>query len=134
MIFLDTNYIVALSLKQHEDYKRANEIWETIGIKKKIISKLIIVEVLNVLNKRLKVNMELTEKVCKFMADELVVINEMNDIGCYTKAMKYMKQYYPERIQFADCVFIAVIEELEIEEIVSFDSHFDLNKNIKRIH
>lgn len=29
---------------------------------------------------------------------------------------------------------MAVMEDLEITEILSFDKHFDLNKNIKRIY
>jgi len=131
MIFLDANFIIAYSLKRHDDYKRANEIWETLENKDKIISRLTIAEVLNVLNIRLKTNLELTEKVCKFMFDELIIINDTN---YYIKAMKYLKLYYPKRVAFFDCVYMALMEELGINEIATFDEDFDLNKNIKRIH
>ncbi|WP_157082521.1 PIN domain-containing protein [Methanobrevibacter cuticularis] len=47
--------------------------------------------------------------------------------------MKQLKLYYPKRIAFFDCVYMALMEELGIKEIASFDEDFDLNKNIKRI-
>jgi len=131
MIFLDANFIIAYSLKRHEDYDRANEIWEDIENKDKLISRLIVAEVLNVLNTRLKTNIELTEKVCKFMFDELIIANDME---YYIKAMKQLKLYYPERIPFFDCVYMTLMEEIGIKKIASFDKHFDLNKNIKRIY
>jgi len=40
----------------------------------------------------------------------------------------------PERIPFNGCIFVALMEDYGINEILSFDSHFDLNKNIKRIY
>lgn len=131
MIFLDANFIIALFLKKHDNYIRATEIWEDIQNKDKIISRLTIAEVLNVLNIRIKANIELIEKVCKFMFDELIIIN---DIDYYIKAMKHLKLYYPERITFFDCVYMALMEEIGIKEIATFDEDFDLNKNIKRIH
>ena len=131
MIFLDANFIIAYSLKRHDNYDRANEIWETLEKKDKIISDLIILEVLNVLNTVLKTNVELTEKVYKFMTNDLIVLH---DNEYYDKGMKHLKEYYPKRIQFSDCVYMALMEDLGIKKIATFDKHFDLNKNIKRIH
>jgi len=131
MIFLDTNFIISLFLKKHDNHDRATEIWRNIQNEDKIISRLTIAEVLNVLNIRVKANIELTEKVCKFMFDELIIIN---DIDYYIKAMKHLKLYYPERIAFFDCIYMVLMEELGIKEIATFDEDFDLNKNIKRIH
>jgi predicted nucleic acid-binding protein len=131
MIFLDANFIIAYSVKGHKNYNRAIEIWETIEDKDKIISKLIIAEILNVLNTRLKTNIELIEKVCKFIANELIILQ---DEQYYIKGLKLLKEYYPKRIQFTDCVYMALMEDLEIKEIITFDRHFDLNKKIKRIY
>jgi predicted nucleic acid-binding protein len=64
------------------------------------------------------------------MFDELIVAN---DHDYHNKAMEYMNLYYPERITFFDCVYMALMEDLGIEEIATFDTHFDLNNNIKRI-
>jgi predicted nucleic acid-binding protein len=45
-----------------------------------------------------------------------------------------MNKCYSERIAFFDCIYMALVEDLEIKNIASFDAHFDLNKNIKRIY
>ena len=82
-------------------------------------------------NTRLKENIELTKKVYNFMFDELIVAN---DYDYYNEALKYMDSYYPERIAFFDCIYMALMEDLKINEILSFDDHFDLNENIKRIY
>ena len=131
MIFLDANFIISYFVKRQDDYDRANEIWETLKDKDKIISKLIMAEVLNVLNTRLKTNIELTEKIFKFMSNELIVVPDEEH---YINGFKYLKEYYPERLQFSDCVYMALMEDLGIKEIATFDEHFDLNKNIKRIY
>ena len=131
MIFIDANFIISLFLKKHDNYNRASEIWKDIKNKDKIISKFVVAEVLNVLNVRLKENIELTNKVYKFMFDELVVVD---DHDYHNKAMDYMNFYYPERIPFFDCVYMALMEELGIKKIVSFDEHFDNKENIIKIH
>jgi len=131
MFFLDANFIIAYFLKGHDNYNRANEIWGTLENKDKIISDLIVAEVLNVLNTRLKANIELTKKVYKFMINDLIVFQ---DKEYYPEGFKYLEKYYPERLQFTDCVYMALMEDLGIKEIATFDTHFDLNKDIKRIH
>ena len=131
MIFLDANFIISLSLKKHTNYKKATEIWEYIENKEKITSKFVVAEVLNVLNTRLKENIELSNKVYKFIFNELIVAD---DYDYHDEALEHMNLYYPERIPFFDCIYMALMEDLGIKEIATFDSHFDLNKNIKRIY
>jgi len=131
MIFLDANFIIAYFLKGHDKYNRANEIWKILEHEDKVISDLIVAEVLNVLNTNLKVNIELTNKVNNFMNNELIIFH---DEEYYFEGFKYLERYYPKRLQFTDCVYMALMKDLGINEIASFDGHFDLNKNIKRIH
>lgn len=89
-------------------------------------------EVLNTLNVRLKQNIELSEKAYKLIYNSSTVLY---DTDYYDKGLEYMKLYYPnDRLPFNDCVYMALMEDLEIKEIATFDSHFDLNKNITRIH
>ena len=131
MIFLDTNFIIALSLKNHAKNSRAVEIWGSVENDKKVTSKLVVGEVWNVLNTRLKVNMELMEKVYKFIYTTSTVLND----HYYEKmGVEQLKLYYPERLPFNDCIYMAIMEDLKIKKILSFDKHFDLNKNIERIH
>ena len=131
MIFLDANFVIALSLKKHDKHERATEIWNNILNKEKITSKTVVAEVSNVLNTRLKENIELTNKVYKFMFNKLIVAY---DYDYHDEALKHMNLYYPERVPFFDCIYMALMEELGIKEIATFDKHFDLNKNIKRIN
>ncbi|KZX15806.1 hypothetical protein MBCUT_13100 [Methanobrevibacter cuticularis] len=64
------------------------------------------------------------------MINNIIIIY---NIDYYIEGMKQLKLYYPKRIAFFDCVYMALMEELGIKEIASFDEDFDLNKNIKRI-
>jgi predicted nucleic acid-binding protein len=41
---------------------------------------------------------------------------------------------FKKRIPFFDCVYMALMEDLRINEIASFDEHFDNRKEIVRIH
>jgi predicted nucleic acid-binding protein len=43
-----------------------------------------------------------------------------------------MLDYLPERIPFFDCLYIELMQELEISKIVTFDEHFN-NKGIEVI-
>jgi len=131
MIFIDANFIIALSVKKHDKYDKAIKLWENIENEEKITSKLVVTEVINVLNVSLKQNIELTEKVYKFIANNITILY---DHDYHAKAMDYMKLYYPKRLPLNDCVYMSLMEDLGITEILSFDNHFDLNKNIKRIY
>lgn len=61
MILLDTNYIIALFIGDHEFNKRATKIYQSID-KEKIISRLVITEVITVLNIKIKSDNEIIKK------------------------------------------------------------------------
>ena len=131
MIFLDASFIISYFLKKHEDHKRTAELWEKYEDKERIISNLIIAEVSNVLHSRLKVNFELTQKVFKFMSNDLILLD---DTSYYQYALDIMNSFYSvTRVPFFDCVYMALTEDYGINKMLSLDSHFDLNKNIKMI-
>ena len=50
----------------------------------------------------------------------------------YKQTIKISKKYNGS-LGYADCTSIAIMEELQINEIVSFDSHFDNKEKIIRI-
>jgi predicted nucleic acid-binding protein len=54
MIFLDANFLVSFYMEDEKDHERALEIMGTFKNKKKIISKLIIGETINILFTKLK--------------------------------------------------------------------------------
>lgn len=131
MIFLDANFIVSLNLKKHDDYKKAKKLWDLYKNEKTVISNLVIVEVITVLYVQLKHNLELIEKVYKFMMDELIIID---DSKYHDDALNLLKSYYPDRIPIADFIYMALMNDFKITDILSFDGHFDNKENINRIY
>ena len=80
---------------------------------------------------RFKSNIELSTKVCNFIFDRSIVIN---DCSYHKEAFNIMDYYYPNRIPFADCLYLALMYDLGIKKIVSFDKHFNNIEGIERIH
>ena len=80
---------------------------------------------------RFKSNIELSKKVYNSIFDKFTVIDD-NDY--HNEAFHIMSYYCPDRLPFADCIYLALMMDLGIKEIASFDSHFDNKKGIIRIH
>ncbi|MDR2545086.1 MAG: type II toxin-antitoxin system VapC family toxin [Methanobrevibacter sp.] len=131
MIFVDASFLVSLITKEPGSYDRAIELWEKNKHEDKLITPSVISEVINTLNVRLKVDIELIDYACEFMHDNLVITD---DYEYHAGAVKNIKSFQPSRVPFFDCLYMNVMEELGIKEILCFDKHFDLNKNIKRIY
>ena len=131
MIFVDASFLVSLITEEPYTFKRASELWEENKYKDKLITYSIISEVINTLNVKLKVKVELINYAYKFMQDNLLIAD---DYDYYGESVKIIKNFIPSRVPFFDCLYMAVMEDLEINEILSFDKHFDLNKKIKRVY
>jgi predicted nucleic acid-binding protein len=132
MIFADANYLIALFIKDHDHNKQALKIWDKINQKKIVISNSIILEVMTVLNIKLKVSQEQLEKAYSRLYSGRFGIVE--DIHINDKTMQRMITYLPERLPFFDCLYIELMKQLEIKEIVSFDEHFDNKESIIRVY
>ncbi|MDR2831295.1 MAG: type II toxin-antitoxin system VapC family toxin [Methanobrevibacter sp.] len=104
MIFLDTNFIIGYFIKGHEFYKKSNKLFDESQNKEMILSNLIINELTNTLNFKLKKNINEIEKV--YTNNDFIVLD---DSKYNQKAVEYMKLYYPKRIHFNDCIFMALI-------------------------
>ena len=87
-----------------------------------------IVETLNLLRKRLKRN--LIADVYNNILKTSNVFDEHREM--YDRAIE-ISQKYKGKIGYADCTTIAIMEELNIYEIASFDEHFDNKEKIIRI-
>jgi len=134
MIFFDTNVIVDCFIKKYNDgkknnrHQRAIELWNSVD-ETKIISNLVIVEVINILYLKLEKNKELVKKVYNILFNDFEIIE---DSKYYNIGIKKL-QKYDEKLSINDCIYLAIMEDYGIEKIVSFDSHFD-NKGVKRIY
>ncbi|KZX17535.1 tRNA(fMet)-specific endonuclease VapC [Methanobrevibacter cuticularis] len=125
MIFLDANFLINFYVKTNKDYERANELMEEMKNKERIISNLVIMEVITVMNVKLKQDHYLVSKVYKELNENYKVIIDNDFYGngfeILTKQMKKNKR----RIPLFDSVYIALMRELGIKKIATFDNHFD---------
>ncbi|MGL6298914.1 MAG: type II toxin-antitoxin system VapC family toxin [Methanobacteriaceae archaeon] len=130
MIFLDANYIIALFIEEHEFNKRAKEIYQSIH-EEKIISRLVITEVITVLNIKIKADTEVIKKVYRQMHNNFSIIE---DHYFHDKAVQKLFKYNERNLSLFDCIYITLMEELGITEIVTFDEHFENREGIVRIY
>jgi predicted nucleic acid-binding protein len=129
MIFLDANYIISLFVEDHKFHERAKEIDELLIGKEQIISRLVISEVITILNIKLKASNEVIERAYNQMYNYYEVIE---DHYFYDKGLEKILKYDDKDLSLFDCIYMAVMEELGIKKIVTFDNHFT-NKGIEVI-
>jgi predicted nucleic acid-binding protein len=130
MIFLDASYLISLVVDEHENHEKAEEIFNNyIWDKEKIISKLVISEVITVLDKNLNANHDLLKKTYIYLNNDFAIVE---DSIFFDDAMQQVLKY--KRLGFFDSMYIAIMEILQIKEIASFDKDFDKIKGIIRIH
>jgi len=127
MIFLDTSFLISFFVNKEEDHYRAVEIAKTIENREKIISKLVIAETITVLKKKLP-----TKDIIKIY-EVLQDFTTVEDTHLFDKAFEQFVKYDGE-ISFFDAVYIIIMDEFGIYEIVSFDEDFDNKDRIMRIH
>lgn len=130
MIFLDANFLMALFIETEEEHEIANKIYEKIKNKDLIISNSIILEVMTVSNIKIKVSKEKLEEMYNKLNSGTIKIIE--DISLYDDSMKRQLSYLPQRLPFNDCLYIELMEQMNIKEIATFDKHFN-NKGIEVI-
>ena len=129
MIFLDANFLVSFYIETEEHHKRALEIMGDIKEDKKVISKLIIAEAVNILFTKIKSDKDLIKRVYEELNNEYNVID---DFYFYDKTIKKIMDAN-KRFPFFDYVFITLMGELGIEKIATFDKHFNNIEGIERI-
>jgi predicted nucleic acid-binding protein len=130
LIFLDTNYLVSYYIPTEKHHKRALEIYQEIKNKEKIISRSIIAETINILHNKIKVDFQDIKKVYKELNNKYHVIE---DNYYYDRTIQRILKD-KKRLPFFDNLYIVLMEDLGIKEIVSFDKHFNNIDSIERIH
>ncbi|MGL4669550.1 MAG: type II toxin-antitoxin system VapC family toxin [Methanobacteriaceae archaeon] len=130
MIFLDANYIIALFIEDHKFNERAKEIYKSID-NEKIISRLVITEVITVLNIKIKADNGIIKKVYQQMYNNFSVIE---DHYFHDKAVQKLLKYNEKDLSLFDCIYMVLMEELGINEIATFDEHFENREGIMRIY
>jgi len=129
MIFLDASYLVSLIFEGHDKHEKAKELYEKMDNKEKIISKLVITEVITVLDKKLKVSKELIKHAYTYLNEDFNIID---DYVFFDSAMEQVLKQ--KHLGFFDCMYIFIMKKLEIEELATFDKDFNKIKWIKIVN
>ena len=130
MIFFDANFLVSFYIGDEEYHERALEIMEMSKNKKKIISKLIIGETINILFTKLKIDKNRIKEIYENLNNDYTLVD---DNYIFDKTVdKIMNS--DKRFPFFDYVYITLMEDLGIKEIATFDKHFENIDGVMRIH
>ena len=127
MIFIDTSFIIATVSKIDSWHERAMELLPEVKKEERVISELIISEVITLVGtlhgSKAAVN------VYNYIKDNHTIYKDKKlldeSIPIYSK--------YNGNLSLADSTAIAVMKELKIEKIASFDPNFD-EKGVNRIY
>jgi len=130
MIFLDANYLVSYYIKSEDHHQRALEIAKQFKDKKRIISKSIIAETINILNTKLKIDKKTIKATYEKINNDFTVLE---DHYYYDKTVAKIVND-KKRLPFFDTLYIVVMDDLGITEIATFDKHFDNIDGIDRIY
>ncbi len=130
MIFVDASFLVGLLLTNDVNNPRANELIDLIDDDDLIINNTVLTETINFLSKCKKI------KQGHVIKDSIDILLNSCDIH-YLTANDYSSAigtylHYNGAVNFSDCTILKSMESLGIDEIVSFDSDFDLISGIKR--
>jgi predicted nucleic acid-binding protein len=122
---LDTSYIISLYLPKNKFHEKAKKIEKKIENEDKIVTKMTIYETLTVLRK-LNQNDSKLKKVYESMLKMIIIDDYYIHENALTKTLT-------NNIGFFDNLSYVVMKNNGIKEIASFDTDFDIFKDIKRI-
>ncbi len=90
-------------------------------------------EVITVMNIKLKLDLDLISEVYEELN---IAYKVLNDTNFYNKGFDILKREFnrnKEKISLFDCVYVALMKDLGIEKIATFDDHFDNIEGIVKI-
>lgn len=129
MIFLETSYIINLTVPTIQNHEIAKKIHISIKDEPKAISEMVIYETMTVLRK-LKQNDEKLKQVHEILTtSEDITVFE--DVLYYENALDYTLN--KNTIGFFDNLSYVVMKNNDIKQIASFDDDFDIFTDIERI-
>jgi len=128
LFFIDTTFILGLTVENDQWHNKALKLFPKVEKSERWISNIILTETLNGL-------VDIMDG--KEMENMYHLLNKNYNVYMVDKplqedAIKISKKYNGT-LGFADCTSIAIMEKLQIHEIVSFDTHFDNKERIIRI-
>jgi len=127
MIFVDSSFIIALTVEKDQWHKDAMKKLNKFTKQEKIITEAMIIESINLIGK------------CKGGKVGRTIFQYIQDNYKVYKTHDFLKRAMNEFIKYdgtlslADCTAIITIQDLNIPEIFSFDEDFDKVNGIVRV-
>ena len=129
MIFVDSSYYIAIADTKDQWYKKALELSEYIDTNTNVVSSFIISEVVTEIGRRS--GGKVAYNLYNYFTDNCKIIYIDRDL--LSESMDIFLRY-DGTLSLADAASIAIMGNMMIGEIVSFDSDFDKVDFINRIH
>jgi uncharacterized protein len=124
-VFLDTGYVIALSVESDEHHERALEIAEQLEAEntRLVTTRAILLEVGNALSKERyrQATVELLDSLEQDVSVEIVPISE----ELFSKAFELFRNRTDKEWGLIDCISFIVMKEMGITEALTPDRHFD---------
>jgi len=136
-VFIDTNILAAAKLKRDVDHKRANTLLHDAFYGEFghiFTSDYVFDETITLLLMRTKKYQLVREYGNSILTSSIIEIIKVND-KIFEIAWDLFGSIQDKLLSFTDFTTIAIVEELKINKIMSFDKHFDgLDPKIIRIY
>jgi len=129
MIFIDSSFFIAIVNKNDNWHNDSVKIAKRIADSEKIVSNLIISEVITSINTLL--GGKLAKLIYDNIKDNYTIVNENRNL--YDNSI-FKLINFDGTLSFTDCLSLQIMQEMGINQIVSFDSDFDKINKIKRIY
>ena len=129
MIFVDSSYYIAIADARDQWHKKALELSEYIETNISVVSSFIISEVVTEIGRRS--GGKVAYNLYNYFTDNCKIIYIDRDL--LSESMEIVLKY-DGTLSLADAASVAIMDNMKIGEIVSFDSDFDKVDFINRIY
>ena len=127
--FIDASFLIALFLTKDDFHERAKELWVELKESYIIISKSVVGEVITVLkNRGLHIND--VNGAYYIITEEIDIIE---DCHYHAKGLKECLSNSVRGYSYWDGLYVSIMKDLGINEMVTFDTDFDKIDGIIRI-
>lgn len=132
-LFLDTNFLIALSLEDDALHERAVKLNKdnTILDKKCYISNNILNEVITVVGNKTK-DLEIVQELYYTLKDSFILLNE-SDIPYFNDKVINKYLHFKCKLSFTDVGIIETMKDNNLKYLVTFDEEFKRSNEIEII-
>jgi len=135
-IFIDTNIFASAKLKNDVDHKQGKKLLEDALFDKYgqvFTSDYIFAEVMTLLIMRTNNHKLVYEYGNSILLSDIIDIIKVND-NIFESAWEKFGKFKDKLLSFTDCTTLAVMEEMNIVKIMTFDKHFEgIEPKVSRI-